>query len=74
MKQFRTMSLVESIANVVIGYSVAVVAQVLIFPAFGLQTTLAQNLEIGAIFTVVSIVRSFGLRRLFEAVRVRSAA
>ena len=72
MKQSRTMSLVESIANVVIGYSVAVVAQVLIFPVFGLQTTLAQNLEIGAIFTVVSIVRSFGLRRLFEAVRVRS--
>lgn len=71
MKQSRLMSLVESVANVIVGYGVAVVTQILIFPIFGLHTTLAQNLQIGAIFTLVSIVRSFGLRRLFEAIRVR---
>ncbi|MCC4243753.1 hypothetical protein LL278_05020 [Stappia indica] len=65
------MSLVESVANVIVGYGVAVVTQILIFPIFGLHTTLAQNLQMGAIFTLVSIVRSFGLRRLFEAIRVR---
>ena len=67
------MSLVESIANVVVGYGVAVFTQILIFPVFGLHTTLAQNLQMGAVFTVVSIARSFGLRRLFEAIRVRTA-
>jgi hypothetical protein len=73
MKQSRLMSLIESFANVVVGYGVAVVTQILIFPLFGLHTTLAQNLKMGAVFTVVSIARSFALRRIFEAIRVRGA-
>ena len=73
MKQSRLMSLVESVANVAVGYGVAVATQILIFPVFGLHTTLAQNLKMGAIFTVVSIARSFALRRVFEALRIRIA-
>ena len=73
MKQSRAMSLVESLANVAVGYGVAVVTQILIFPIFGLQATLAQNLGIGLIFTGLSLVRSFALRRLFEGWRVRHA-
>ena len=71
MKQSRIMSLVEAVANVVVGYGVAVVTQILIFPVFGLHTTLAQNLKMGALFTGISIARSFALRRLFEAIRMR---
>jgi len=70
LKQSRVMSLVEAIANVIVGYGVAVITQMMIFPAFGLHTTLAQNLTIGALFTIVSIARSFALRRLFEAIRL----
>jgi len=66
MKQSRTMSLVESVANVIVGYGVAVITQILIFPIFGLHTTLAHNLKLGAIFSFVSLARSFALRRLFE--------
>ena len=73
MKQTRLMSLVESVANVIVGYGVAVVTQILIFPIFGLHTTLAQNLKMGAIFTIVSIARSFALRRVFEAIRTQAA-
>mgnify|MGYP000955487319 FL=1 len=69
MKQSRAMSLVDATANVVVGYGVAVLTQMLVFPSFGLHTTLAENLLIGAIFTVVSIARSFALRRLFERLR-----
>ena len=65
------MSLVEAITNVAIGYALAVVTQVLIFPLFGLHTTLGQNLAMGGIFTVVSLARSFLLRRFFEAVRAQ---
>ena len=72
MKQSRLMSLVEAIANVVVGYGIAVITQILIFPVFGLHTTLVQNLKMGGIFTIVSLARSFALRRLFEALRVRS--
>ena len=72
MKQSPKMSFVESIANVVVGYGVAVATQVLIFPAFGVHVTLEQNLKISAAFTVISIFRSFTLRRVFEAIRMRS--
>jgi hypothetical protein len=53
--QSRLMSLVEAVANVVVGYGVAVVTQLLVFPAFGLHATLGQDLAIGLIFTVVSL-------------------
>ena len=65
------MSLAESVANVIVGYGVAVATQILIFPIFGLHTTLGQNLKMGAVFTVVSVARSYVLRRFFEAIRVR---
>jgi len=71
MKQSRLMSLVESLANVLVGYGVAVVTQLAVFPLFGLAVTVTENLLIGLIFTAVSIVRSYALRRSFEALRVR---
>ena len=64
MKQSRLMSLVESVANVIVGYGVAVVPQILIFPVSGLHTTLAQHLTMGATFPIVSLGRSYPLRRL----------
>jgi hypothetical protein len=66
MKQTRLMSFVESIVNVAIGYSVALATQILVFPLFGLEVQFRDNLAIGAIFTVVSIVRSYSVRRLFN--------
>ena len=72
MKQSRLMSFVEAVANVAVGYGVAVVTQILIFPVFGLHTTLAENLSMGGIFTGVSIIRSFLLRRAFEGLRANS--
>jgi len=69
VKQSRTMSLIEAIANVVLGYGIAVATQMLVLPAFGLNMTLAQNLKLATAFTFISIIRSFALRRLFEAIR-----
>ena len=54
------MSLVEAVANVVVGYGVAVVTQMLVFPLFGLTATLAQNL---------ASARSSRRYRLSEATR-----
>ena len=72
MKQSRHMSLVESLANVAVGYGIAVLTQIAVFPFFGLHVSLADNLVMGAVFTIVSIARSFTLRRVFEEMRVRS--
>ena len=74
MRQSRLMSLVEALASVAVGYGVAVVTQMLVFPLFGLETTLQANLAIGLIFTAVSLVRSYLLRRAFETLRIRSRA
>ena len=74
MKQSRLMSIVESLANVLVGYGVAVITQMMVFPLFGLAVTVAENLLIGLIFMAVSIVRSYALRRGFEALRVRQSA
>ena len=65
--QSRTGSLLEAVANVVVGYALAVLVQLLVFPVFGLQPTLAQNLKIGLVFTAVSLARSYALRRVFES-------
>ena len=71
--QSRTHSLLESIVNVAIGYGIALAAQLIIFPLFGINVSLRDNLRIGLIFTVVSIARSYVLRRLLNLWHVRRA-
>ena len=66
MTQSRTMSAAESVANVVIGYGIALITQVVVFGALQIPVSLGQNLWIGVVFTVVSLVRSYLLRRLFN--------
>jgi hypothetical protein len=70
MKQNRFMSLVESIANVAVGYLLALTTQVILFPLFGIKASLSEHLAIGAAFAGVSVLRSYVLRRLFERWRV----
>ncbi|HHH46068.1 MAG TPA: hypothetical protein ENK53_03545 [Thiotrichales bacterium] len=72
MKQSRGMSMVEAIANVVIGFGVGVGTQILAFPLFGIGIGARSHLALGGIFTVVSLVRSYALRRLFEHIRTRN--
>jgi len=67
--QSKKYSLIESVTNVAVGYLVALCSQLVIFPVFGISGTLRSNLAIGAFFTVVSIVRSYCLRRLFNSIK-----
>ena len=73
MMQSRRMSLIEALSNVAIGYGVAVLTQIAVFPLFGLQVSLGDNLLIGALFTLVSVARSYAVRRIFERMRAWSA-
>jgi hypothetical protein len=63
------MPLVEATANVLVGLIVDVATQIVVFPIFGLQASLGQNVLLALVFTGVSIVRSYALRRMFEAIR-----
>jgi len=69
--QSRRGSFVESLVNVLIGYLVAVGSQVIIFPLFGLHIPLRDNFIMGLWFTVISILRSYSLRRFFNWINTR---
>ncbi len=71
--QTRTQSAIEAVANVFVGYLVALASQLLIFPMFGIQVPISSNLAIGAWFTVISLVRSYVLRRWFNGLKFRRA-
>ena len=64
--QTKTQSLIESITNIAIGYSVAVVSQLAVFPLFNINVTIQDNLMIGLYFTAISLVRSYVVRRYFN--------
>ncbi|MBD1572915.1 hypothetical protein HC725_06425 [Vibrio sp. S17_S38] len=64
--QSKKHSLIESVSNVLIGYLVALFSQLLIFPFFGIDVSLSDNVLIGLWFTLISIVRSYTLRRFFN--------
>ena len=63
--QTRSHSLIESLTNVAIGYVVALLSQLLIFPMFDIDVPFSANLQIGLWFTAISIARSYVLRRWF---------
>ena len=66
MSQSRCMSLIEAISNVALGCAVALATQLLAFPIVGVQASMTQHLWLGSIFTGVSLIRSYMLRRLFN--------
>jgi membrane protein implicated in regulation of membrane protease activity len=63
--QSRRFSLIEAITNVVMGYVLAVATQIVVFPWVDLNPSLGENLALGLVFTVISLIRSYSLRRLF---------
>ena len=65
--QTKAGSLIESLTNILIGYGVALASQLAIFPMFGVHLPFSANLWIGAWFTVISLVRSYVIRRWFNA-------
>jgi len=56
----------EAVTNIVVGYGLAVLTQIIVFPLFGLHASLSENLLIGCFFVGVSLIRSFVIPRLFN--------
>lgn len=73
MSQTKLESFVETCINTAIGYVVALISQLLVFPLAGIHVPFSTNLEIGAWFTVISIIRGYVIRRWFNA-RLKQAA
>ena len=66
--QTKKQSLFESISNVIVGYMVSLLSQLVIFPMFDIHVELKTNIYIGLWFTVISIMRSFLFRRIFNRI------
>lgn len=73
MNQTRLASLIEAVISTAIGFVVSVFLTALVLPAYGHAVTFGQNLQITAIFTVASILRSYCVRRWFNT-RIHHAA
>ena len=61
-------SLIESLIDVGSGFILALLIQLYIFPFFGLYPTILDSLGIAAIFTIVSITRSWMWRLVFKKI------
>jgi hypothetical protein len=73
MNQTRLGSFIEALINTAIGLVVSVIANAFVFPLFGFNPTPAQSVSISAIYTGISIVRQYTLRRWFNK-RLHAAA
>lgn len=70
--QSRAHSLIEAWTNIGVGLIVSLIANALVFPLFGFHPSLSQNVAITLIYTAISLVRSYALRRLFNSITVRA--
>jgi hypothetical protein len=74
MGQTKLGSFIEAWVNVFIGFWINFIANLLILPLFGFTSlTLKTNLYIGLLYTVISVIRSYSVRRWFNA-RMHTAA
>ena len=70
--QRKIYSFIEAWANVIIGAGVALLSQIVIFPLYEINITLSTNLWLMAWFTLISIIRSYCVRRMFNWVHTNT--
>ena len=70
--QSRLQSLIEAWLNVAIGFGVSLVANLIVLPLFGYPVTVGDAFGIGLVFTAISIVRSYLIRRMFNSILHRN--
>jgi hypothetical protein len=63
--QTKKNSLIESVTNTVIGFIISLLIQLIIYPVMDIPVTFNQNITITLVFTIVSIIRGYIIRRFF---------
>ena len=66
MHQTRLTSAMEAMTNTLVGLALAVLTQMGLFPVLGIALSFGRHVELAGVFTLVSLVRSYLVRRLFE--------
>ena len=70
--QSRRASLAEAALNILIGFWISVLANRWLLPLWGYQVSMSQAIEIGLLFTWISLIRSYALRRLFNWLHIKT--
>ena len=65
--QSRIHSVLEALANTVSGFILSYVTAMIFYAAAGLQVSHSQNMGLVGILTIVSILRSYIWRRIFNS-------
>ena len=74
MSQSRLSSFYEACMNIAIGFTINFFANLVLIPYFlGVEVPLAANWWMGCAYTAISLVRSYVIRRWFNA-RLHTAA
>jgi hypothetical protein len=69
VRQTQLGSFVEAWENIAVGFAINWTANMPVLPHFGFNVTAGQAFGIGVVFTVISLVRSYVLRRWFNGLR-----
>ena len=65
--QSKKQSFIESLTSTTIGIIIGIVLNSTILPMFGYPVSLSDSLLISIIFTAVSVIRSYAIRRIFNS-------
>ena len=65
--QNKRESMIESLTSTTIGIIIGIVLNLTILPIFGYPVSWSDSLWISVIFTIVSIIRSYVIRRFFNS-------
>jgi len=71
--QSRLGSLAETTINIGVGFIIAFIVNAIILPAYGHPVSIVDNLQITGVFTVISIIRGYVMRRIFNHLQVRGS-
>jgi hypothetical protein len=67
--QSKKFSLLESVVNVIVGFFISLISQIIIFAMYDVHFSLQTNMLMGLWFTIISIIRSYTLRRIFNKIK-----
>lgn len=69
--QSKLHSVIESIINILIGFGFGLAGQILIYPLYGMEVSIAVNIQISIWFTAISFLRSYLIRRWFNKIMIK---
>ena len=65
--QTKKQSLIETLTSVFVGWLIGVILNMLVLPLFDYDITVVDSLWVSLIFTVVSVIRGYIIRRWFNS-------